>query len=211
MRRVAVTSFSLACALCAVSCDSGDSGGAGGESSDPASSGAAASGSDQASAGSGGAAGSGGGSGAQGGAGGGASSGSGGAGGELVCPPVGPLDCSAGPGTGEADRCVKLTSCFLTEVKSAVSGVVMSHPEWFDYANPDNCPFILQIDSFMDAVVATLVATPLCAIRDPNAPGEEVTVKHDNAYAESFDIVAANGCARYGDLIYTATCAPAWW
>lgn len=46
---------------------------------------------------------------------------------------------------------------------------------------------------------------------EPNAPNEEVTVKHDNAYAENFDIVAASGCARYGDLIYTSTCTPAWW
>jgi len=128
-----------------------------------------------------------------------------------MCPPVGSLDCSPGSGTAEADRCIKGTSCFLAQVQAAVVGVINAQPSWFDDNNPDNCPFILQMDSFMDAVAADLVAQGLCAIRDPNAPNEEVTVKHDNAYAENFDIVAASGCARYGDLIYTSTCAPAWW
>jgi hypothetical protein len=137
--------------------------------------------------------------------------GAGGEGGAIVCPPVGPLDCSPGTGTGEADQCFDGVSCFLDNVQAAVTGVISAQPSWFDYNNPDNCPFILQIDSFMDAVAADLVAQGLCAIRDPNAPGEEVTVKHDNAYSENFDIVAANGCARYGDLIYTSYCAPAWW
>lgn len=63
----------------------------------------------------------------------------------------------------------------------------------------------------MDAVVADLGGRGLCVIRDPNAPREEVTVKYSNAFAESFDIVASNGCARTGAGIYTATCIPAWW
>ena len=134
-----------------------------------------------------------------------------GGGGAPMCPPVGPLDCSPGPGTAEADRCAKGTSCFLANVKTAVVAVVNAQPSWFDYNNPDNCPFILQMDAFMNAVVADLVVQGTCAIRDPNAPDEEVTVKHDNAFAENFDIVAASGCARYGDLIYTSTCSPAWW
>lgn len=129
----------------------------------------------------------------------------------LACPPVGPLDCSPGSGTGEADQCKKTVSCYLTYVKKAVVGVINAHPEWFDYNNPNSCPFILDNSAYMDAVVAGIVAQDLCAIRDPNAPGEEVTVKHDNDFSENFDIVASNGCARYGDLIYTSYCAPAWW
>jgi len=135
----------------------------------------------------------------------------GGGGADLSCPSPNPLDCSPGPGTGEADTCIDGTSCFLSNVKAAVLAQINGQPSWFDYQNPDNCPFILQIDLFMDGVVADLEAQGVCAIRDPNAPGEEVTVKHDNAYAENFDIVASNGCARYGDLIYTSTCIPAWW
>jgi hypothetical protein len=34
---------------------------------------------------------------------------------------------------------------------------------------------------------------------------------HDDAYDENLAIVASNGFARYGDLIYTSTCTPAWW
>jgi len=89
--------------------------------------------------------------------------------------------------------------------------VIATYPAWFDYANPTMCPFILDVDGYMNAVVADLVGQGLCAIRDPNAPGEEVTVKTDNAFSENFDIVASSGCARYGPLIYTGYCAPAWW
>jgi len=60
-------------------------------------------------------------------------------------------------------------------------------------------------------VVADVVARGHCAIRDPNAPGEEITVKRDNGFSENFDIVASTGCARSGDAIYTGYCAPAWW
>lgn len=139
--------------------------------------------------------------------------GAGGAGGSagVVCPSPDPLDCSPGSGTGEAGQCFDGPSCYLGAVKSAVVGVINAQPTWFDYNNPNNCPFILQLDPFLDSVVADLEAQGLCAIRDPNAPGEEVTVKHDNAFSENFDIVASTGCARYGDGIYTGYCAPAWW
>jgi hypothetical protein len=129
----------------------------------------------------------------------------------LACPPVGPLDCSPGPGTGEADQCFSGTSCYITDVQGAVMDVLAAHPEWFDYMNVYMCPFILNVDGFLDSVVTDLVGRGLCAIRDPNAPGEEVTVKHDNAFTENFDLVASTGCARYGPLIYTGYCTPAWW
>ncbi|MFO0553936.1 MAG: hypothetical protein U0271_36480 [Polyangiaceae bacterium] len=145
---------------------------------------------------------------------GGALAGGGGAGGGAdihVCPSTDPLECSPGPGTGEGDQCADAPSCYLAAVKSAVNGVLNDYPSWFDYNNPNNCPYILELDLFLDSVVARLESQELCAIRDPNAPGEEITVKHDNAYSENFDIVASTGCARYGDGIYTGYCAPAWW
>lgn len=63
----------------------------------------------------------------------------------------------------------------------------------------------------MNAVVDRAVAGGLCCIRDPNAPGEEVTVKYSNGFTENFDLVASTGCARYGSAICTGYCAPAWW
>lgn len=123
------------------------------------------------------------------------------------CPPIGPLDCSPGPGTGEGDTCTDPGSCFLGTVQGAVNGVLAAHPEWFDQT--DGQPFVLEVEAYMDQVVADVAATGLCAIRDPNA-GDEIAVKHDNEYAENFDILTAQGYARYGDGIYTSTCAPAW-
>lgn len=128
-----------------------------------------------------------------------------------VCPTTEPLDCSPGTGTGAADQCFDGPSCYVTKVQKAVNTVVSQNPSWFDFNNQWNCPMILNVDAFMDAVVAQLAGPSLCAIRDPNAPGEEVTLKHDNAFTENFDIVASTGCARSGSAIYTGWCSPAWW
>jgi hypothetical protein len=129
----------------------------------------------------------------------------------ILCPPVGPMDCSPGTGTGDASECFAGTSCWISDVQNAVTDTLAAHPEWFDYGTPTGCPLILDVDGYMDYVVSGLLAAGLCAIRDPNAPGEEVTVKWDNTYSENFDIVASNGCARWGPLIYTSYCSPAWW
>ena len=130
-----------------------------------------------------------------------------------VCPPTGTQDCSPGPGTGEGDQCFDAPSCFLANVQSAVNATLAGNPSWFDYTvDPSGCPYILEVDLFLDAVVAHLVnQSNRCAIRDPNAPYEEITVKHNNDFSENFDIVASTGCARYGAGIYTGYCTPAWW
>ena len=126
----------------------------------------------------------------------------------IVCPGATAPECSPGSGTG--DNCFDATSCFVTKVQAAVNGVINDHPDWFDRSG--SCAIILcDINLFMNDVVARIVAQGLCAIRDPNAPNEEVTVKHDNAFSENFDILASTGCARYGAATYTGYCAPAWW
>jgi hypothetical protein len=127
--------------------------------------------------------------------------------GVLECRPE-PRDCSPSSVTME-DYCIDGVSCYLAVVQSAVRGAIMAHPEWFDSSG--SCSIILDVDAFLDAVVADIVAHGVCAIRDPNAPGEEVTLKYSNAFTENFDIVASTGCARYGSAIYTSTCFPAWW
>jgi len=129
----------------------------------------------------------------------------------IVCPSTSPRDCSPGTGTGMADQCFRGTSCYLTQVQNAVRRTIDAHPTWFRTDAMIGCSIILDVPSYMNAVVSDLVGQGLCAIRDPNAPDEEVTVKHDNAFSENFDIVASTGCARYGALIYTGYCMPAWW
>ena len=84
----------------------------------------------------------------------------------------------------------------MDEVQGAINHTINNHPAWFDNNNPYGCWMILDVSAFLDTVVNRLTGQGLCAIRDPNAPNEEVTVKHDNEGAESFDIVASNGCAR---------------
>lgn len=126
----------------------------------------------------------------------------------LACPPQLPLDCEPGPGSGEPDTCAKATSCFLELVKQGVQDVIAANPAWFTDEG-GGAYLVLDLEAYMNAVVAAVAMQAVCVIRDPNA-GDEIAVKHDNGYAESFDILSADNHARYGDLIYTATCAPAW-
>lgn len=127
-----------------------------------------------------------------------------------VCPAATtPMDCSKGTGTGEGDQCKDAPSCYVTRVQKAVNDTVAAHPDWFDTSG--GCPKILALDAFLDDVVARLAAQGFCVVRDPNAPGEEISMKKDNAFTENFDIVASTGCARSGTAIYTGYCAPAWW
>jgi len=129
-----------------------------------------------------------------------------------MCPVAAtPRDCSVGTGTGMADQCRDAPSCFLRTVQKAINGIVSAHPDWFDFVGPGGCPVIKNVDVFHDTVVSTVTADGLCIKRDPNAPGEEITVKWNNDFSENFDIVSSANCARSGDPIYTGYCAPAWW
>lgn len=129
--------------------------------------------------------------------------------GAPACPgPDDPIDCSPGPGSGEGDTCTDDPSCFLVLVQSSVNGVIADMPEWFDQSSGQ--PYVLEVELYMNTVVERVSAGGTCAIRDPNA-GDEIAVKHDNAFAENFDILTAEGFARYGDGIYTSKCIPAWY
>jgi hypothetical protein len=118
-----------------------------------------------------------------------------------------PLDCSPGPGSGENDTCTDDPSCFLSLVQGSVTGVIAERPELFDQS--DGLVLVLDHEAYMNAVVERVAASGECSIRDPNA-GDEMVVKHDNAFAENFDILTADGYARWGDGIYTSKCIPAW-
>jgi hypothetical protein len=132
--------------------------------------------------------------------------------GPHVCPAASaPRDCSVGTGTGTGDQCKDAPSCYLTIVQKVVNDLVSTHPDWFDFTGPSGCPVIKNVDTFLDAVVATILAKGYCVERDPNAPNQEITMKKDNAFSENFALVSSAGCARSGAPIYTGYCAPAWW
>lgn len=119
----------------------------------------------------------------------------------------GPRECSMGPGTGEGDMCTREVPCFLRVVQDSVRAVIAANPTWFDMSA--GTQLVINVEGYMNGVVAEVNRRGLCAIRDPNA-GDEMVVKHDNAFAENFDILSADNLARSGDPIYTSTCAPAW-
>jgi hypothetical protein len=125
--------------------------------------------------------------------------------GGLGCPPPGALDCS--PGTGSGEDCVFVESCFISSVQDAVRWVIANRPELFDTSG--DCAIVLDAAAYQQAVADRIDDLGLCGIPDTNSV-EEVVVKYNNAYSENFDILASTGCARYGSLIYTSTCIPAW-
>ncbi|MBK8259644.1 MAG: hypothetical protein IPK82_44180 [Polyangiaceae bacterium] len=135
----------------------------------------------------------------------------GGAGGATVtCPDFGNPDCSPGAGTGNADECFDAPPCYLKVVQDAVKYIInTAHPEWVDWSDGNPLIIMPHHDDYILAVVDQVAAQGLCCIQDPNA-GDEIVVKHDNSFAENFDILTAQGYARYGNNIFTATCAPAW-
>lgn len=141
---------------------------------------------------------------------GGSTTGTGGTGTVWTCPSGGAPDCSQGSGTGEQDQCFDAPSCYLGIVQNAVKWVINTgYPEWVDWS--DGNPHILDDhqNDYVLAVVDEVSLHDLCAIQDPNA-GDEIVVKKDNDFSENFDILTAQGYARYGGGIWTATCAPAW-
>jgi hypothetical protein len=128
----------------------------------------------------------------------------------TMCPPPGGLDCTTpGPGTGEGDECFAGVTCYMDEVQAAVRGVIADHPDWFDTST--GCEVVI-VDAavYQQGVVDRLNARgDVCGYADTNSV-EEVVVRTNTTYSENFDILASTGCARYGPLIYTSTCAPAW-
>ncbi len=121
-------------------------------------------------------------------------------------PPLGP-DCSPGPGLGKGDDCYDGETQFRDEVQASVVEVMAAHPDWFDWST--GTAIVLDSETYRLGVVALVAAYDLCVIPDPNA-GDEIAVKYNNEFAESFDILTWDNYPRWGDGIYTATCAPSW-
>ncbi len=96
-------------------------------------------------------------------------------------------------------------------VKNAINAVIAEHPEYFDPNGSPYpcCPLVLDANAYVQSVATKVSAGGLCAIQDPNA-GDEMGVKRNNACAESYDILTAQGLVRFPPGAYTATCWPGW-
>ncbi|MBI5537043.1 MAG: hypothetical protein HY898_30255 [Deltaproteobacteria bacterium] len=128
-----------------------------------------------------------------------------------ICAPVGPPECDP-PADTTPVECNDFDPCYLKVVQAGIQAALTNHPELFDTNPPDaspGCTLVLDVAGYVAAVGEHVIASGLCF--DPGAPAyEEVGVKHDNGFAETFDILTAEMCVRSGNGIYRGWCSPPW-
>jgi hypothetical protein len=123
-------------------------------------------------------------------------------------PPAEANGCGAPPNEPPNPVCGLNPPLFLDEVQTAITRTEKKHPAIFDFNNlkcPD-CPFVKNIDKYIDYVVAELAAQGLCAYWD----GDEIAVKKTNNRSEQYDPILASGHVRWGDGSYRGDCQPSW-
>jgi hypothetical protein len=120
-----------------------------------------------------------------------------------------PGHCSPGGGSGGGNQCRKEAPQFLDDVTAAVDDVVAQNPQMFDLADMkgEKGYKILDPSAFQDKVAMRLRQKGYCAQVDNY---EEIGVKMDNSFAESYDIVLSTNHIRRGQSSYEVTCRPPW-
>lgn len=133
---------------------------------------------------------------------------------------------SATPGTGvgascrlgagsTAAACQRSASRLADYVLAAMDELVRERPQLFD-PNDEAAPAgsgnyrVLDKEAYLDGLVAKLQAAGLCAQRDPDdASYEQLQVKSENGFSESFDVLLGAGYVWHNGASYRATCVPA--
>ena len=91
---------------------------------------------------------------------------------------------------GASYTCTKERSRLGAEVNAAVDRVLAERPELLDFKDMNPGPRVLNVDTFMVAVVAALGEAGLCAHVDAEG---EVAVKSDNSFNEQWIVVSRMG------------------
>jgi hypothetical protein len=123
-------------------------------------------------------------------------------------PPSGGSACGAPPNEPPNPVCSLNPPLFLDEVQTAITRTEEKHPNLFDFNDrkcPD-CPFVKNIDKYIDYVLAELAAQGLCTYWD----GDEIAVKRNNNRSEQYDPILSSGHVRWGDGSYRGDCQPSW-
>ena len=102
--------------------------------------------------------------------------------------------------------CEEGASEYLGLVEEAVDQTIDDHPEWFNlkYELGFRGFKVLEVDSYLDTVVAKLGAKGFCAAMDPRR--EYLKLKRDNGQAETFEILQPQSFVKRR---YLQTCRPA--
>jgi hypothetical protein len=125
-------------------------------------------------------------------------------------PPV--AVCPYGNGSMDATCEQGHQSQFQDQVQAAIDSAIQQHPELFDKSrsNPDGSQQykILDLDGYMNALVATLSLQGFCAEREVYEPGtNRIHVKNSSQFSEDFAVYTSAGYIRR-DRCYVQTCNP---
>jgi len=104
--------------------------------------------------------------------------------------------------------CGRERSTHLSVVDEAINQVAREHPEVFDFGArqpAEGWYRIVNTTAYDNYVVEAIKSKGYCSRHD----GEELVVKHENAFSEHFDISTAEGNVRRGEGSYRSTCYPA--
>jgi hypothetical protein len=122
--------------------------------------------------------------------------------------------CRLGPGSTTA-TCGKQSSRLTDYVMAAMEQLLRQKPEIFD-RNDEAPPAgwgnyrVLDKEAYLDGMVANLLAAGLCAQRDPDDYNyEQLQVKNQNDFSETFDVLLGAGYMWHNGASYRATCVPA--
>jgi hypothetical protein len=118
--------------------------------------------------------------------------------------------CGVGPGPGDgSSNCRRASPSFLNEVENALDQLVREEPGIFDLHSTSgcgNCYKVLNVQRYVSRMPKLMQQRGLCSIFD----GEELAVKENNDFADSYDILTASNYIRRQGGSYRVTCWPAW-
>jgi hypothetical protein len=124
-----------------------------------------------------------------------------------VLPSPGQVPGCSLPGSRDVGCGVEKPS-YLRQVDAAIVKVADEMPNVIDkndIRGGNGWYRVLNVDAYVNAVVAKLTAEGLCARWD----GHELAVKGENKFSDQYDILAGEGYTRRGDGSYRTTCYPA--
>jgi hypothetical protein len=108
-------------------------------------------------------------------------------------------------------QCPPTTATFLPDIDEAIGYVEATVPQAFDFNDGlGSLSYkIVEMDFYMNGVIARLRSRGLCAFVDPHDPNE-IAIKRTNDFNDQIRIVRSGNYARWGNGAYMATCEPSW-
>jgi hypothetical protein len=117
--------------------------------------------------------------------------------------------CAPGGGSGTGGQCRREGAQYSEVVTAAIDDVVALNPELFNLNDTrgEKAYKVLDPTTYQNKVVNRLRQKGYCATIDNY---EEIGVKENNSFAESYDIITSQNYIWRGLGAYQITCRPPW-